>query len=136
MPFHIHHLSCFDAQVIGLNESGKNAVKEALGKMRDGCDARDTIDDAGKIAQILAGTGITKEQIGTGILEFNLTGHWRIFAYKTGPWTRQKQVKDKYGKVVPGGGVTTTVFDGTYWPVKIGHLESGRCKVPASRALV
>jgi hypothetical protein len=136
VPYHIHHLSCFDAQVVGLNESGKTAVKEALGKMRDGCDARDTIDDSGTIALILSGTGITKEQIGAGILEFNLTGHWRIFAYKTGPWSKEKKLKDKYGKEIPGGATITTVYNGTYWPLKIGHLESGRCKTPSGGALV
>ncbi|WP_237216213.1 hypothetical protein [Falsiroseomonas oryziterrae] len=135
MKYHIHHLSCFDNQVRGLDKKGKELVKEALGKMRDGETARDTISDDGTIRLILAGTGVDKSAIGLGMLEFNLTGHWRIFAYKTGPWTKTTEVKDKFGKPAKGVEALKTVYDGTYWPVKIGHLESGRCKEPAPNAL-
>lgn len=135
MKYHIHHLSCFDAQVVGLNASGKNAVKQALAKMRDGETARDTIDDKDTINQILSGTGIPRDRIGPGLLEFNLTGRWRVFCYKTGPWTRTTVVKDKFGKEVPNAALATT-YDGTYWLLKIGHLESKRCITPSSTALV
>jgi hypothetical protein len=130
MKYHIHHLSCFDYQVNALNKSGQDTVKEVLRKMRDGEGARDTVSDEGTIEKILAGTGIDKKKVGPGILEFNLTGHWRIFAYKTGPWTKTVQLKDKYGKVIPHSEAVAEVYDGTYWPVKIGHLESNRCVTP------
>ena len=121
--------------VTALNESGKNAVKEALGKMKAGEAARDTIDDKNTIAQILAGTGITKDKIGPGLLEFNLTGHWRIFAYKTGKWEKTIAIKDKFGKPIPNCEPLKQIYEGTYWPVKIGHLEANRCITP-SNALV
>ena len=135
MKYHIHRLSCFDAQVHSLNTSGKETVKEVLRKMRDGEGPRDAIDDDGTIKKILSGTGVDKSKIGSGVLEFNLTGHWRIFAYKTGPWVKTTELKDKFGKAVTGAEAIKNIYDGTYWPVKIGHLEASRCITP-SGALV
>lgn len=135
MPFQIHHLSCFDAQVVNLDEAGKGYVKEALSKMRNGEAHRDTVEDKNTIDSILAGTGITRAKAGDKIFEFNLTGHWRIFAYKTGAWTRTTPVTDKYGNAVPNVPPAKFEFDGTWWPVKIGHLENNRCMMPSSRQL-
>lgn len=135
MKYHIHHLSCFDYQVNGLNADGQKIVKEKLAEIRDGAESpRDTIDDkAPALGWILSGTGIDKKKIGLGMLEFNLTSHWRIFAYKTGPWTKTKVIKDKFGKPVKSAAALQTVYDGTYWPVKIGHLENNGLAEPTSQ---
>lgn len=135
MRYQIHHLSCFDHQVNGLNEEGQKIVKEKLAEIRDGAESpRDTIGStAPALNWILSGTGITKDKIGLGMLEFNLTSKWRIFAYKTGPWTKTTTVKDKHGKPVKSAAALQTVYDGTYWPVKIGHLENNGLAEPSKQ---